>query len=214
MKQVYFVTSLLFLDRGLDREIYLHKVIEKRGIKAKLVAWNDPKVNWTEANLSIIRTTHDYFLNVPAFLKWTKQVEEYTTLWNPSPIIEWNSHKKYLVKLQESNIPIPPTIQIKHKSNVLIEELLQDTDWEEIIIKPAVSVGAWGAKRYRRNSPNSQKHLENVLINGYQHIDARTGKLWNLDSGDAIIQKFIPEIMTQGEASLIYFGGEFSHAVK
>lgn len=52
------------------------------------------------------------------------------------------------------------------------------------------------------------------MIHGYEHVHTRDGKLWNLKSGDALIQKFIPEIMTEGEASLVYFGGEFSHAVK
>jgi glutathione synthase/RimK-type ligase-like ATP-grasp enzyme len=81
-------------------------------------------------------------------------------------------------------------------------------------IKPATSAGAWGTKRYSRDSPDAQTHLENLLINGYQHINVRDGSVWNLGSGDALIQNFIPEIMTQGESSLIYFGGEYSHAVK
>jgi hypothetical protein len=32
-------------------------------------------------------------------------------------------------------------------------------------------------------------------------------------AGAAIIQPYLPEIETQGETSLIYFGGRFSHAV-
>jgi glutathione synthase/RimK-type ligase-like ATP-grasp enzyme len=215
MKHVFFITSLLMLESGFDKEsTILRQSMEKHGIKSKLVAWNDPDVDWSEADLSIIRTPHDYFLDVPSFLEWTKQVEKHTTLWNSSNVIEWNSHKKYLVELQDVDVPVPPTLIVEHKSKVNLDELLEDTDWEEIIIKPAVSIGAWGAKWYERGSPEAQKHLEDILIHGYEHVHARTGKLWNLEPGDAIIQKFIPEIMTQGEASLIYFGGKYSHAVK
>lgn len=215
MKQVHFVTSLLLQQRGWDRETsYLLKTMEKRNFKSQLVAWDDQNIEWGESSLSIIRTPHDYFLNVPDFLEWTKQVEEHTTLWNSSKVIEWNSTKQYLIKLQEANVPVPPTIFAKHRTNIKLDDLLQNTDWDEIIIKPAVSVGAWGAGRYKRDDPDAELQFKNILHNGYTHVNVRTGKHWNLSSGDAIIQKFIPEIMTQGEASLIYFGGEFSHAVK
>ena len=215
MKKVYFVTSLLMLESGFDHESeYLKQAIEKRGIEAKMVAWNDPKVEWSKADLCIIRTPHDYFLDVPSFLAWTKLVEDYTTLWNSCEVVEWDSNKGYLLELQENRVPVPPTLFVEHKSNVSLDALLVDAGWNEFIIKPAVSIGAWGAKRYEIGDSEAQKHLDNVLINGYEHVHARTGQLWNLESGDAILQEFIPEIMTMGEASLVYFGGEFSHTVK
>ena len=206
MPEVYFVTSLLSLERGFDKESsFLIKAMEKRNITSQLVAWDDPNVNWSESVLSIIRTPHDYFLDVPKFLRWTKEVEKHTTLWNPSSVIEWNSHKKYIIILQEDKVPVPPTILAEQNTAVTIDDLLKDADWEEIIIKPAISIGAWGAKRYGRGSPEAQKHLDNILHYGYEHVNVRDGKLYNLASGDAIIQKFIREIMTEGEASLVYF---------
>jgi glutathione synthase/RimK-type ligase-like ATP-grasp enzyme len=206
---------MLVRQRGFDKESnILSKAIENRGIETRLVAWNDPEVDWGESSLSIIRTPHDYFLNVPDFLEWTRRAEEHTTLWNPSGVIEWNSSKRYLVRLQEAGVPVPPTILAEYGSDVKLDILLKDTDWDEIIIKPAVSVGAWGAGRYERGDLEAERQFEDVLRNGYTHVHTRDGKLYNLSPGDVILQQFIPEIMTRGEASLVYFGGEFSHAVK
>ena len=215
MVQVYFVSSdLVSKSSSSNREASLLKAVEKRGISCKMVTWEDPEVIWSECDLCIIRTPHDYFMYLPKFLKWTRKIEKHTTLWNPSNVIEWNSTKKYLIKLQEADVPVPPTIFIPHKSKAKLTELLKDVDWKELILKPANSAGAWGTKRCSRDSPDAQTHLDNLLINGYEHINVRNGSVWNLESGDALIQKFITEIMTEGESSLIYFGGKYSHAVK
>ena len=118
MSQVYFVTSLLIQQRGWDRETrYLQEAMEKRNIQSQLVPFDDPQIIWDKADLSIIRTPHDYWLDVPKFLKWTRQVEKQTTLWNQSQVIQWNSSKIYLIKLQEAKVPVPPTIHIKQGSN-------------------------------------------------------------------------------------------------
>jgi glutathione synthase/RimK-type ligase-like ATP-grasp enzyme len=107
-----------------------------------MYAWEDPEVDWSESSLCIIRTPHDYFMHLPQFLQWTKKVEEYTTLWNSSSVIKWNSTKKYLIKLLEAGVPVPPTIYIQHKSKEQLNELLEDTDWDEIINK--TSHFCWG----------------------------------------------------------------------
>lgn len=62
------------------------------------MCWDDPDVKWGDAVLLISRTTSTYFNNPPKFLNWTKKVEKTSTLWNPSQVIEWNYHKRYLIE--------------------------------------------------------------------------------------------------------------------
>jgi len=108
----------------LDTEsIYLAKELQKRGINASIVNWNDTKIQWDKADLAISRTTSSYILNPPKFIEWAKRVEKTTTLWNSSKVIEWNHHKRYLLELQDNGISMPPTILIPYKTDQTMEQI-------------------------------------------------------------------------------------------
>jgi glutathione synthase/RimK-type ligase-like ATP-grasp enzyme len=64
------------------------------------------------------------------------------------------------------------------------------------VIKPAVSVAAIGAVRAAAASETAAAHLRGLV-----------------ESGDALIQPFEPGV-AEGEVSLMYFGGDYSHAVR
>jgi glutathione synthase/RimK-type ligase-like ATP-grasp enzyme len=68
---------------------------------------------------------------------------------------------------------------------------------EELVIKPAVSVGAIGALRAPASSAAARTHLANLLLDG-----------------DVLVQPLVLSVLVEGEVSLIYFGGEFSHAIR
>jgi hypothetical protein len=63
-----------------------------------------------------------------------------------------------------------------------------------VIVKPTVSGGAWKTLRLRRG-------------------DALDGARDRVPDGAAMIQPYLPTIETEGETSLLFFGGRFSHAV-
>jgi len=67
----------------------------------------------------------------------------------------------------------------------------------EVVIKPAVSIGAWGAALVAANSPEAAAHLEALAL-----------------LGDVLVQPMVDSVTTAGEVSLVYLGGEFSHAVR
>lgn len=67
----------------------------------------------------------------------------------------------------------------------------------EVVVKPAVGGGAVGALRAHVNDTHAREHLATLV-----------------EAGDALVQPLAPAVTTHGEVSLIYFGGEFSHAVR
>jgi len=73
---------------------------------------------------------------------------------------------------------------------------LRTTGWTEVVIKPAVSAGAVGALRSTVDDPACAEHIRAVIMDN-----------------DALVQPFLPSITTSGEVSLIFFDGQFSHAV-
>ena len=108
MGTVFLVSSLDLIHADTE-SVYLHEALTKRGFKSKIVCWDDPDIEWEKANLVISRTTSTYFSDPPSFLKWAQRVEETSTLWNTSPVMEWNHHKRYLMQLQKNGVPVYPT---------------------------------------------------------------------------------------------------------
>ena len=184
--------------------------MKKRGIKAQTVCWDDPSVDWTEPDLCIVKSTSNYILNPQAFVNWAKKVEKTTSLWNTSKHIEWNSNKWYLRDLKEKNTPIPQSIFVSKKSHESPKEILANSPWEDIVIKPTIACGSFGLKRFKTESTEAEQYLGELLSEGY--VQDFLGDTYNMGSCDAIIQQFIPEI-ANGEVSMFYFGGEHSHSV-
>src|SRR5690606_3115803 len=109
---------------------------------------------------------------------------------NPARVLAWNTDKRYLRELAERGVAIPPTIFADGLSRELVERAFADTGADELIVKPAVSGGAWKTRRLRRGDA----------------VDAEEGMAM-------LLQPYLPTIETHGETSLLYFGGRLSHAV-
>lgn len=126
--------------------------------------------------------------------RWLRACETWARaavpLANSAGVLAWNSDKHYLSELAARGIAIPTTSWTDHVTQERLDRVFDETGAGELIIKPAVSGGAWKTRRVRRGDP----------------VDA-TG-------GDAmLIQPYLPTIESEGETSLLYFGGRLSHAV-
>lgn len=109
---------------------------------------------------------------------------------NPARVLAWNSDKRYLQELAGRGIGIPPTTFAEDVSQTLIERVFAETGAGELIVKPAVSGGAWKTQRLKRGDA----------------VEASTGMTM-------LVQPYLPAIETRGETSLLYFGGRLSHVV-
>ena len=98
--------------------------------------------------------------------------------------------------LQSSGIAIIPTVFVPKNTTCNLENVIP-SHWEKVIIKPAVSGGAYLTRLFDVSEIAS-------VTEEYNPIMAER---------DVLIQPFMPEIQEQGELSLLFFGGEFSHAV-
>jgi glutathione synthase/RimK-type ligase-like ATP-grasp enzyme len=115
---------------------------------------------------------------------------------NPPDIVGWNADKRYLRDLADAGVRIIPTVFTERLSDAVIAETRTDFG-HEVVLKPVVSAGA-----------------KNTLVfRGDALADApREGKSAPPD-GPAMIQPFMPAVQSEGEWSLLFFGGAFSHAV-
>ncbi|WP_404417285.1 RimK family alpha-L-glutamate ligase [Brevundimonas vesicularis] len=118
---------------------------------------------------------------------WT---EEGMPVANPAEVLRWNSDKTYLARLAERGVPIPPTRWTDGATQEQVDAAFAETGASVLIVKPTVSAGAFRTLR---------------LMPGEVLSDA--------PEGAAMIQPYLKSIETQGETSLLFFGGRFSHAV-
>ena len=109
---------------------------------------------------------------------------------NPPSVIGWNSDKSYLGRLAGKGVAIPPTIWVDGPTQADVDAAFERFGTGVVIIKPRVSGGAWKTLRLSRGE-----------------------RLEGAPDGPAMIQPYLPSIETEGETSLLFFGGALSHAV-
>ena len=170
-------------------------------------------IQWDKHPLAINRVVSNYTENPELFLTWAKKVEKTTILWNPSPVLEWNWHKGYLLELQKKGIPTPKTIMIEKDTQKPIDDILSDSPWDELIFKPCIGAGSTGIRKVNRNSSDIEQVFRSINRDGFKQSYEFTNDVYDNPPRDTLIQRYIPEIKSVGEASMFYFGGEYSHAV-
>ncbi|NYI06829.1 ATP-grasp domain-containing protein [Allostreptomyces psammosilenae] len=167
------------------------------GLNAGMWHWDDPEADWAAVPLVLIRTPWDYVDRLPEFLAWARRVAGVTRLRNPLAVVEWNSHKGYLLDLLRAGVPTVPTVLVPRAATAGERAAALGRFPGEVVVKPAVSVGARGTLRTSAGSVQADAHLAALA-----------------SDGDVLVQPFAPSVTAHGEASLIYFGGRFSHAVR
>jgi glutathione synthase/RimK-type ligase-like ATP-grasp enzyme len=147
----------------------------------------------------VIRSVWDYHYRYEEFLDWLSLLERKNVrVFNSVSALRENCNKIYLLKLQEMGVPLVPSVFCRSGETFSqdLSALFEAFKCEELIVKPLV-----GASSY---------HIEK--------IDKTTQMDFIVYSQDNpcgfIVQKFIPEVLQEGEVSLVYFNGVFSHAVR
>lgn len=175
-----------------ENDRLLIPIFEAKGHKIVPEIWDNPEVKWNTYDLVLIRSTWDYYLKPDAFKNWISQfVNSKTRLINSPEIVLKNSHKFYLKELSEKGVNIIPTLFSSEKIKLEIIKI-----WEKVVIKPAVSAGSHETKIFE-----TAKLSQEIL-------DAK------IDYGDWLVQPFLEEIKSAGEISMLFFGGQFSHAIQ
>lgn len=170
----------------------------RQGVRVDRPCWRDATVPWEEVDVAVVRTTWDYVEDRDAFVSWAEKVGARTSLWNPPDVLRWNTHKGYLMELEERGAPIVPTAWAARGDRVDLQRLLTQRGWSEAIIKPAVGSGSRDLVRVDATTvAQTQPHLEAMLA-----------------VGDVLIQPFLPSIATRGELSVVVVDGAVSHSVR
>ncbi|WP_291836946.1 transporter [Brevundimonas sp.] len=109
---------------------------------------------------------------------------------NPASVIGWNSDKSYLGRLADKGVAMPDTVWVEGVTQADVDAAFDRFGTDVVVVKPRVSGGAYKTLRL-----------------------ARGETMRGAPEGPAMIQPYLPSIETEGETSLLFFGGKLSHVI-
>jgi len=196
MKKCAFLTLDERGDYVIDDEHLINPLVDL-GWLVSTVSWRQTEVPWSTFDAVIIRSTWDYWDDVPGFLVVLEQIDQETQLANSLETARWNLEKTYLADLERKGIGIVPTVWPAGVNPDSFQLFPEQLDSDDMVIKPVI--GANGDRAFRVSPADPVQRLE-MISNCFS-------------DRHAMVQKFMSSILTEGEFSLFFFEGEFSHAI-
>lgn len=164
------------------------------GITLAPVFWQDDGNDWAAFAAVIPLMAWNYPKTPEVFLRRLDEIgRSGSALLNPLATLRANMDKGYLAELAGRGAPVPPTLAFDACEEEAVRDAFALFGCDEIIIKPRIGAGAWRQSRLKRDAPWPSPE--------------------NLPDARALVQPFLPAVASEGELSLLYFGGRFSHAV-
>ena len=167
------------------------------GWQVSTLSWRQTVTPWRDFDIVIIRSTWDYWNNVPAFLETLEKIDKESLLANPLALVRWNLAKTYMRDLQQKGIAIVPTLWVNTPQADSFSTFRDKLGTDEIVVKPVV--GANGEDAFRVSVNDMPERVANIAA--------------RFCNRDCMVQPFMPNIIAEGEYSLFFFGGRYSHAI-
>lgn len=171
------------------------------GIDWRVLDWHDAAatVRVQPGDLVVIRSCWDYHLAAEAFVAWLHELQHRGARIANGDDVAGTLHKRYLLDIADRGLaPIPPTELLARGSDHTLDALIAAFGTTDLVIKPAISLSAHGTWRVDREAPST----------------ARRRFATQLQHSDLLVQPYLPAIEHNGELSLVFFGGRYSHAVR
>ncbi len=155
-----------------------------RGIDVAAAVWTDDSIDYSQFDMVVLRSTWD----------WQDQPARFSALLDRLDHLEnrkasaWMD-KRYLLDLASRGVRTIPTHVVESSSE--LTALIAERKYARAVIKPALGAGG------HRTALFDAANVSSVSVEGAQ-----------------IVQPFVEEVETDGEWSLLFYGGEYSHAVK
>lgn len=169
----------------------LEHLFAARGVTVSLLPWT------TDADL------YDYALAIPLMAwgyhrdmpLWLSQLDRWTAsgaqLVNPLPVLRWNADKAYLLDFEQRGVPVVPSRIAEALSNADLAAARSAFVCERLVVKPVSSASSHHTFLLGRDDALPPEVIGQRML----------------------VQPMMTAIETEGEYSLFYLGGRFSHAI-
>lgn len=157
------------------------------------IDWRAPLEDLAGFDLALLGTAWDYIDRPAEFLARLDALEAAgVEVCNPARVVRWNADKRYLKALAEAGVASIPTLWHDDPGPAEVIAAFDHFATDRVIVKRRVGAGAVGQCSFTRDNPPPAD--------------------WRLGHA-AMIQPFLPAIQQEGEQSLIFIDGAFSHAL-
>lgn len=170
--------------------------LDRAGAVVEVVEWDDAAADWSTYELAVIRSTWDYTSRHDEFLSWTERCASLTRLINDPAVVAWNSDKRYLDELRDAGVRVVPSTFVADLDSFDPGRDLPADG--EFVVKPTVSAGSANTVRHRAGDVDAAATQIRELL--------AIGKI-------PMVQPYQRAVDDEGETALLFFGGEFSHAI-
>ena len=176
----------------------LYEPLARRGWAVELVPWRQGGVDWDRYEAVVIRTPWDYQRDPGHFLEVLEAIERSSArLENRLRLVRWNIDKAYLRDLAGRGVRIVPTRWGQGLDAGRLAALFDDLDAPEIVVKPTVGANADDTFRLSRVGDDAAWAAATAAFDGRAYL----------------AQPFMRSVVEEGEFSLFFFGGAYSHAI-
>jgi len=198
--------------RDLDEDLPpLVEALRNTGAEVEVPSWDDPVVDWSGFDAALLRSTWDYVDRIEEFLAWCERCASQTRLFNPPPVVRWNTDKHYLIDLARADVPVVPTLFVEpgEDAGAALTAFLSGAaaglrtgrpqSFDEFVVKPAIGAGSRDAARYlRADVAAAEEHVQRLV-----------------DAGRSVmLQPYLGRVDHAGETALLYLGDGYSHAIR
>lgn len=157
------------------------------------IDWQAPLAAFAGYDAVLIGTPWDYWDHREAFLAKLDAIAALgVPVHNPPAVVRWNIDKGYLAQLGARGVATIPTLLLDNPGHAEILAAFDHFHCDRLVVKRRVGAGAEGQFDFTRRSPPA--------------ADWRMGHA-------ALVQPFLPGIVEEGEHSLIFIDGQFSHGL-
>jgi glutathione synthase/RimK-type ligase-like ATP-grasp enzyme len=171
--------------------------LAQRGVDVVPARWDDPAVRWEAFDLVVVRSCWDYHLRAPEMRAWLDRLDATgARTWNPTALLRWNMDKRYLRDIAARGIPVVPTRWVAAGDDVTLAGALAERGWARAVVKPVVSASA-----------------HDTWVTTADRAVEDEARFREVARGGAMVQGFVDAVVEDGEWSVIFFRGRFSHAV-
>lgn len=169
------------LPQGEPGAPALDAALADRGIDFAWAQWDDPAVDWADADLVAVRSTWDYVERPAEFLAWAASLDQ-SRLLNGADVFVWNHDKRYLLDLDD--LPGVPTAWVASATQLVAAVDGLGT----AVVKPAIGAGGQGLA---------------ILQAGLDEDRAAP----HIEGGPVVVQPLVESIHTHGEVSVYVIDG-------
>jgi glutathione synthase/RimK-type ligase-like ATP-grasp enzyme len=169
----------------------LEHLFAARGVTVSLLPWSTDD-DLSAFALAIPLMAWGYHRDMP---RWLGQLDRWAAagarLVNPLPVLRWNADKAYLLDFEARGVPIVPSRIAKALASADLEAARGAFACERLVVKPVSSASSHHTFLLGADDAPPPEVIGRHML----------------------IQPMMAAIGTEGEYSLFYLGGRFSHAI-